>query len=318
MTTQSSKLSANLTAMVEGGRRLNDNSKGSEKTLEKAMLEVMAYSQTKYPEHKIERKKQISLFECQETLAQMGGPTPDPANKTFYMKPDGGYMFAKHGDRVFPLLIVEDKTQGSNDKRLAEKKTKQQTGNVIERAFKKAEKKIEQARENAIERAFKKAEKKIEQARGNAIERAFKKAEKKIEQATGNAIERAFKNIRGSEMLFAPFDIFPYVIFASGCDFHHTKTISKRVEMGNYGCPNHYIEVNSATTPESLDAALSEIINKIDVRKRWGGRSIALFFMKAHKWDELPNGSSAWTTEERVRVLKVIIDQVFEYYATVS
>lgn len=261
MTTQSSKLSANLTAMVEGGSRLNDDSKGSERTLEQAMAEIMAYSQNKNPEYKIQHKKNISLFECQETLAQMGGPTPDPANKTFYMKPDGGYMFAKYGDRVLPLLIVEDKRQGTND-------------NL------------------------------------HALE--------KPRQATGNAIERAAKNIRGSEMLLAPFDIFPYVIFASGCDFHHTETISKRLEMMNYGCPNHYIEVNSTTTPESLDAALSEILTKIDVRKRWGGRSIALVFIKAHKWDELTHGSSAWTTEEEVRVLKVIIDQVFEYYATLS
>lgn len=261
MTTQSSKLSANLTAMVEGGSRLNDDSKGSERTLEQAMAEIMAYSQNKNPEYKIQHKKNISLFECQETLAQMGGPTPDPANKTFYMKPDGGYMFAKYGDRVLPLLIVEDKRQGTND-------------NL------------------------------------HALE--------KPRQATGNAIERAAKNIRGSEMLLAPFDIFPYVIFASGCDFHHTETISKRLEMMNYGCPNHYIEVNSTTTPESLDAALSDILTKIDVRKRWGGRSIALVFIKAHKWDELTHGSSAWTTEEEVRVLKVIIDQVFEYYATLS
>jgi hypothetical protein len=59
-------------------------------------------------------------------------------------------------------------------------------------------------------------------------------------------------------------------------------------------------------------------MTKIDIRKRWGGRSIALVFIKAHKWNEMGHGSSEWTTEEEVRVLKVIIDQVFAYYSTLS
>lgn len=258
---QSSQLSKKLTAMVAGGSRLNDDSKGSEKTLDQAMLEIIKYSEEKNPEYKITHKKKISLFECQETLEQMGGPKPDPANKKVSMKPDGGYIFAKYCDKLLPLLIVEDKRQGTND-------------NL------------------------------------HTLE--------KPRQATGNAIERAAKNIRGSEMLFAPFAIFPYVIFASGCDFHHNETISKRLEMMNYGCPNHYIEITSKITQESIDVDILEILTKIDIRKRWGGRSVALVFIKAHKWDEMGHGSSAWTKDEEVRILKTVIDQVFEYYATLS
>ena len=80
-------------------------------------------------------------------------------------------------------------------------------------------------------------------------------------QATGNAIERAAKNIRGSEMLCHHMSTFPYVIFASGCDFHHTETISKRLEMMNMGVPNHYIEVSPSTTPETLNPIIEELCN---------------------------------------------------------
>ena len=48
-----------------------------------------------------------------------------------------------------------------------------------------------------------------------------------------NAIERAAKNIRGSEMICMSQNTFPYVIFASGCDFHNTETIASRLEMMN-------------------------------------------------------------------------------------
>lgn len=83
-----------------------------------------------------------------------------------------------------------------------------------------------------------------------------RKAEGKARQAAGNAIERAAKNIRGYEMLCPHISTFPYVIFASGCDFHYTQTISKRLEMMNMGMglANHYMEVSPTSTPESLDA----------------------------------------------------------------
>ena len=122
---------------------------------------------------------------------------------------------------------------------------------------------------------------------------------KQDRQSTGNAIERAGKNIRCAEMLFSGLDIFPYLLFASGCDLHHTETISKRIEQMNYGVSNHYININ-----ESINTF------DIDIKKRFGGKCIFSAFVKAHKYDEMPHGSSAWTKHEIARICCKAIDQI--------
>jgi hypothetical protein len=127
-------------------------------------------------------------------------------------------------------------------------------------------------------------------------------------QATGNAIERAAKNIRGSEMLCHHMTTFPYVIFASGCDFHHTETISKRLEMMNMAVPNHYMEVTPSSTSETLDPYIDQICDNIDVRKM-SGIGIASIFVKAHKWDKLNHGSSRWRKKEIIAFSCEVIDK---------
>jgi hypothetical protein len=174
------------------------------------------------------------------------------------MKPDGGILFAVSGEKRIPILIVEDKVQGTND-------------NLFE--------------------------------------------QKKKRQATGNAIERGAKNIRGAEMLFAGLEIFPYVMFASGCDFHSTETIAKRIEMMNMGFPNHYIEMATTITQEQVQLKIDAIIPSINVKKICG-KSIASVFVKAHKWDEMKHGSSLWQKDEQVKILKKIIDKVLESFPT--
>ncbi len=183
-------------------------------------------------------EKTISLYECQRFFEKVGGPRPNPENKKVYMKPDGGILYAISDTKKIPILIVEDKVQGTNDILFEQNKKR---------------------------------------------------------QATGNAIERGAKNIRGAEMLFASLGIFPYVMFASGCDFHPTETIAKRIEMMNMGFPNHY----------SLDEPFS--IKKVC------GKSIASVFIKAHKWNEGKHGSSLWEKSEQVGILKRVLDQVLRY-----
>ena len=130
-------------------------------------------------------------------------------------------------------------------------------------------------------------------------------------QATGNAIERAAKNIRGSEMLCHHMSTFPYVIFASGCDFHHTETISKRLEMMNMGVPNHYMEVTPSTTPEALEDCIDQICGNINVRKM-SGIGIASIFVKAHQWNKMDHGSSRWRKKEIVAFSCEVIDQTMD------
>ena len=58
--------------------------------------------------------------------------------------------------------------------------------------------------------------------------------EGKKKQSMGNAIERAGKNIRTSELLFTD-AIFPYCIFARGCDLQPGTSIYRRMSQFNHG-----------------------------------------------------------------------------------
>jgi hypothetical protein len=245
-------LSERLLKLNLDGRKLIDDSKGSEYTLSLAMKEIIEYSKKRVSEigGTIVYKKNISLYDCQMYFHKVGGPVPDESNKKVSMRPDGGIIFAIIKDKEYPILIVEDKVQGTND-------------NLF----------------------------KMEKDR----------------QASGNAIERGAKNIRGAEMIFSDMDIFPYVLFASGCDFHSSETISKRIEMMNMGIPNHYLDIVPNITQESI----LETINSFDINiKKFKGRSIASIFVKAHKWDVLPHGSSLWKCSEITNICFQVIDQV--------
>jgi len=253
---QSIGLSKRLTQMNEEGRKLNDDSSFSESTLSDAMIEVLLYAKERVTKigGTISHRKKISLYECQEYFNKVGGPIPNERNKKVCMKPDGGIIFARINSIEYPILIVEDKVQGTNDTLFQENKKR---------------------------------------------------------QATGNAIERGGKNIRGAEMIFSWMDIFPYVLFASGCDFHHTESISQRIVMMNMGVPNHYIEINPEKTPEMIDSNIDDIIRSITINKLCG-KSITSVFVKAHKWNEMKHGCSMWKKNEIVKICCKVIDLVIE------
>lgn len=242
---QSDRLSKNLKKLYKDDRTLIDDSSCSEQTLTYAIPRIAEYIQQKcdFIGATLDHKLSITLYECQQYFHKIGGPTPNPENKKVSMKPDGGIFFIIKDNNTIPVLIIEDKVQGTND--------------IL-----------------------------------------------KKRQATGNAIERAGKNIRGAEMLFAEQSIFPYVLFASGCDFHHTETIAKRLEMMNMGYPNHYIPI----THENCNDF--HTFNTIDINKKFN-KSIASIFVKAHKWDSMKHGSSRWRSDEIIDICKKVIDQVF-------
>lgn len=254
---QSKGLSKRIIDLAKSGRKLNDDSSLSEKTLTKALHELIPYIEAKCKSigGTLKHHNSMSLFQCQEYFHTHGGPLPNEDNKKVYMKPDGGiFIMTLKGKGEIPLLIIEDKVQGTNDTRYQEKKNK---------------------------------------------------------QSTGNAIERAGKNMRGAEMIFAGQKIYPYVIFASGCDFHHTETIAKRIEMMNYGFPNHYIPLLPSTSQTEVDEKINTILPTININKI-NGKCIASVFIKSHKWDEMKHGSSLWKKEEIVVICKKVIDKVFE------
>lgn len=140
----------------------------------------------------------------------------------------------------------------------------------------------------------------------------------KPRQATGNAIERYFKNVRAEEMLCSHVPYFPSIVFASGCDFHHSETISTRLCAGNYGRPNHYTEITKEKTQmtlEELDTVCNSIsIDKISFTKFTPLASIPTVCIKAHKWDEMPHNSSLWKPHEYLelsnRVITLAVDKL--------
>lgn len=123
-------------------------------------------------------------------------------------------------------------------------------------------------------------------------------AEGKRRQSTGNAIERAFKNINTSWNLFKDLHISPYVIFVAGCDFHHSESIIHRIgSVSNFG--RHPI-VREALPNGTFD--MTGVCDEIDIHKDQN-REFGIFCVKAHRYDEHPNKTSMWTSEERFKVL---------------
>lgn len=147
-------------------------------------------------------------------------------------------------------------------------------------------------------------------------DRLFLNGQKK--QATGNAIERYFKNVRAEELLCCRVPYFPSVCFASGCDFHHSETIAKRLEAGNYGVPNLYAEITKEQ-PDIPELALSEkFIDNINIMKKWVSAyvpyaSVPIVCVKAHKWDQMPHSSSLWLPSEYLEISKQIVSQAVKH-----
>ena len=254
--TLSAGLRVRIKTMHDGGQHFNDNSKHSEDRLTSVIQQkIIPHVRARIANlgGTITFLKQISLYDAIEIFKQnMGEEIQNyEENKKVFMKPDGGIIIANINGKTYPILLTEDKLQGTNDER-----------------------------------------------RAQGLPR----------QATGNAIERAAKNIRGAEMLFAASPVFPYVLFASGCDLHSSETISKRLEMMNYGVKNNYVEISPETTVEAKETMVAEMVSRININKRHGGKSIASMFVKAHKWDEMAHGASIWTPAEIEAVCMRVVD----------
>lgn len=255
-----SRLRTTHAALRARGRTLLTDSNASETRMHRALPPLMAQARNLAQSlgGTVTHQKTLSLYDCQRMFHRFGGgPSPDPSNRSVYMKPDGGVILYHHtaSGWTCPVLIMEDKVQGTND---------------------------------------------------------LRHAEGKPHQSCGNAVERAAKNIRGAEMLARHVPFFPYAIFASGCDFHPDETIAKRLEMMNYGFPNHTIVVTGETSAAALDASVSRLLGAVNPRKRAGGCAVASVFVKAHRYDESPHGTSAWSTEHITQLASAVLRHAFD------
>ncbi len=267
-TNMSSMLSNNLKGHYHSGKTLIDDSKDSDKSLLSIITDVIQpYAQKLFDKlgqgFTVIHKKRISSFDCYEVFQQWIDKSnhtihdiPDDLIESYkksFMSPDGGILFlvTKTGKKL-PLLITEDKIQGTNDK-------------------------------------------------------LFEAGKKK--QSTGNAIERAAKNMNLAKTLSGNLSYFPYVLFAAGCDFHHTESISMRLVQMNYLTPNHYIDIHN--TESTIDTQIQHIIENIDISKKYGAMDIATICIKAHQWNKGTHGSSNWNVDERIQICKKVIDQAY-------
>jgi hypothetical protein len=281
---QSAGLSQRHLAMHQDGRTLVDDSNISEGNLKTIIEPLLNWTRAAIEPYggDIQYFTKISLADLQKKLADpshiigaegqgacdhertggkcKGQPLDTSMNDRVSIRPDAGIIMWTYMGTQYPLYIGEDKVQGTNDKLFAAGKSR---------------------------------------------------------QATGNAIERYFKNVRAEEMLCAHVPYFPSVVFASGCDFHHTETIAKRLEAGNYGTPNHYIEIpiahnNNDSAGIDTSITLDTLVKKISIRKQSHGvyapfLSVSTVCIKAHKWNELPHNTSLWRPSEYLEVSKQII-----------
>jgi hypothetical protein len=288
---QSAGLSQRHLAMHQDGRTLVDDSNISEGNLKTIIEPLVEWSKQAVEPYggTIQYLKKISLEDLQRKLDDpayiIGNNTdcvsdldttitegkckqdieppktntdPTNINARVSIRPDAGIIMWSYRGTQYPLYIGEDKVQGTNDKLFEAGKSR---------------------------------------------------------QATGNAIERYFKNVRAEEMLCAHVPYFPSVVFASGCDFHHTETIAKRLEAGNYATPNHYVEITPETpsTSDTITANMIQMVDQLSIKKKKVGKyapfaAISSVCIKSHQWNKMPHNSSLWKPHEYLAISKRIVD----------
>lgn len=89
--------------------------------------------------------------------------------------------------------------------------------------------------------------------------------EGKEKQAQGNAIERVFKNVSEINNLLIDEDIFPYIVFGSGCDFETGSSILDRISSLTFGLSFNKIYLYKRKTKlgSSISLCSTFVRNKI-------------------------------------------------------
>lgn len=134
---------SSLRERIDQHKPKNSKSKIDDKDIYKSMALVQAYLKSKNEfhsyfsndyelefRHEIEVSYMINFIKRKGVRAEFN---TEFADRTIV--PDGGilYLVKKSTNEKFPLVIAEIKRQGTNKERMAEGKSKQATGNAIER-----------------------------------------------------------------------------------------------------------------------------------------------------------------------------------------
>jgi len=208
---QSSQLS-NRQVRDGGGRSIfNEDASKQEGNLVEQVEKLLIVLELLFPNFKFKFQKYLTK---KEIYIDTGiNPNYKPSSpKSTGPKPDGGIIFVKINDKWYPILISEAKKQGTNN---------------ILRAIKEMY-------------DWNYSDERIAEEVGWRVERVTKTIkDAKFKQARGNAIERAYKNWEELRLYMEEYDYFPYLIFASGCDFEEGSTIPDRMDAMTRGLPRN-------------------------------------------------------------------------------
>ena len=104
--------------------------------------------------------------------------------------------------------------------------------------------------------------------------------------AGGSTIDRTFMNSNTCRMYCAGTGVFPYVVFAHGCNFHPKLNVHKRLVHGNWNYPNQMVIVTPDDDGTVQFERLLETITPETVRPRLGKdgdkRYVVSVFIKTH------------------------------------
>lgn len=115
-----------LRERIEQHKVKNIESKVDDKNIKTVMIKCADQLNKNFSNHKFTHKAALTFKEI-ENYTKINHTTFKTERKVI---PDGGVIWM---DDKYPILISEMKRQGTNDARIAEGKTKQATGNAIER-----------------------------------------------------------------------------------------------------------------------------------------------------------------------------------------
>jgi len=129
--------SQSLRSRKEQHKEKNTYSKVQENTMILSINDTLEFLRKKYTKYKFGFEKRLSINKIYSILKNeycLGNSIYlESVKDSTFLTPDGGFIYVIIDGLKYYILVGEQKTQGTNDKRLAEGLKKQALGNAVER-----------------------------------------------------------------------------------------------------------------------------------------------------------------------------------------
>jgi hypothetical protein len=265
----------------------NKNSKIQESISESAVQRVLNTIKNLFPNSTFSHSKTLTNKQLTNFLIINGyNVVEKPLEKT-YIKPDGGILYYEINGYIYPILITEDKKQGSNHI-LIQNTIKFYSELYGEDFFNNSNCRFLYNKKECNKLKILVKRKRLKHNPTNIWDENF------VFQGKGNAIERALKNIMTFEIRLCFEKIFPYVIFATGDDLCEDSTIIDRLKSP-FG---FLLKLNTVNLFKIFIGDVSR-----------GGS----FFIKSNAAGS-EKGFENWTEEEKYEIMLEIAIKSIKYY----